>query len=156
MKKGLAACVLVFIVYQGYGWSVLYKSSVLELSGWAIIVEPVSESLGSYPIVIGQSPVAFGFLKFKGEELRSAISEGEFSMAAILSMHLSAPNDPDLLTRTIKMANILVNNGFNATWCEADGNTTYISLKKIQGLNKNIELFLDEAGSDRNACINRG
>ena len=145
----------MLLFYQIYGWCFLYKSSVLELSGWAIIVEPLSEAIGNYPVIVGQSKIAFSLLEFKDDELSESISNGEFSIAAILALHLSDPDDQSLLKRTIKFSHLLIRNGFNPSWCEADGKTTYMLLKQIDGLNERIDAFLDNIDSTKDSCIKR-
>lgn len=156
MNRKIIFTVLVLLLYQVCAAALLFNSSYLNIVYYYTHPPHKGEvGLRRLPLLFGDE-IAHRMLRLKHEEAAALINDGKVGMAAILSSyeHNQVLSVQEAKFRTIQVAELFINAGYDLSQCEVDGRSTAAVLQSWELLDNDIEgfLVLKAGGEDIFSC----
>lgn len=143
-KVMIALGILVF--YHAFAIFLLYSSSYLNVVSYYTHPPYKGEiQLRRLPLFFGDQ-IALEILRAKQDEATALVSEGDVGMAAILSsyQHNQALPEKEARSKSIQVAELFINAGYDMSRCETDGRSTAAVLQDWGMLDKEFQEFLTQ------------
>lgn len=144
MSKGIAWGGFLLLAYQIVAMALLYSSGYLNVVAYYTHPPLYGEiEVRRMPMLFGDS-LSLAFLEMRQEEAGTLISEGHVGLAAIMSSyeHDQPFEIKEAKRRALKIAELFIAAGYDATRCEAPGRSTAALLREWGLLDEDAKDFL--------------
>lgn len=156
MIKKLSIVTLILLSYHFLAATLLYTSNYLNVASY--YTHPPARGgieLRRLPMLFGDT-IAISVLNSKKSEAKQLIKNGEVGLAAILSsyQHNQALSEKEAKYRSMKIAELFIQAGYDASRCENDGRSVAKVLEDWNVFDTDMESFLRRFidGKDLNTC----